>query len=220
VLSARIPVLETNLTPRLEELSRHRPIHPNYIGDRDTPIWDVTEGTLMAEPSSRLIDLSYPRPVHQDYKYERSVFTTVPEAAMKAPCTPRLDALSAPKPHKIWANSKDTVSEGEFNAPIWLVTDSARNARCSPRIETLSEAKREPVTFVGERTVSWPVTPNAMRAIATLRLQQLSRPKSGRMRKEDYDPYKVTFAAKNARATPRLSELCEPLPRKVRQKKA
>ena len=112
-----------------------------------------------------------------------------------------------------------SVFAGDFNAPIWLVSESARNAHCSPRLDNLSDAKKQPSAFVGERTVQWPVSSNAMNAVATLRLQQLSRPKSGRMRVDDHDPYKVTFAAKNARATPRVSELCEPLPRKVRSKK-
>ena len=80
---------------------------------RETPRWEIRHGALMAEPSQRVVDLSSPRPLHQDYKYERSVYTNVTDAAKAASCTSRLDSLSAPKPHKIWANSADTLSEGK-----------------------------------------------------------------------------------------------------------
>lgn len=73
--------------------------------------------------------------------------------------------------------------------------------------------------FKDEKTVKWPVSQEALEAIASLRLQQLSRPRSRTMIKDDYDPYKISPAARKARTTPRLDELCVPIPRKVRSKK-
>lgn len=123
------------------------------------------------------------------------------------------------KPHKVWANSKDTIDFGEFSEVLTPVTQGARLAKCSGRLETLAEAKTGPPEFKGERPVMWVVSDTAKNAIATVRLQQMARPRSGRTLNDDYDPYKVTAAARNARATPRISELSAPIPRKVRAKK-
>jgi hypothetical protein len=62
------------------------------------------------------------------------------------------------------------------------------------------------------------VSEEAMKSIATLRLQQLSRPQSRCLIRDDYDPYKVSPGAKKAAPTPRLEELSAPIPRKIRPK--
>jgi hypothetical protein len=72
---------------------------------------------------------------------------------------------------------------------------------------------------MGEKPVQWAVNESTLKAIANLRLQQLSRPRSRTMIKDDYDPYKVSMAARRAHATPRVEELCAPIPRKIRAKK-
>jgi len=53
----------------------------------------------------------------------------------------------------------------------------------------------------------------------TMRQQQLARPKPRVALDQDYDPYKVSNGARNAVASPRVSELAVPIPRKVRSKK-
>lgn len=73
--------------------------------------------------------------------------------------------------------------------------------------------------FKGEKPVQWPVSESALKSIASLRLQQLSRPLSRALIRDDYDPYKVSSAARKARVTPRLELLSAPIPRKVKQKK-
>ena len=52
-----------------------------------------------------------------------------------------------------------------------------------------------------------------------MRQQQLARPKPRVALDQDYDPYKVSNGARNAVASPRVSELAVPIPRKVRSKK-
>lgn len=73
--------------------------------------------------------------------------------------------------------------------------------------------------FQGEKPVQWPVSEQALKSLATIRLQQLSRPRSRTMIRDDFDPYKVSPAARKTRPTPRLEELAVPIPRKVRTKK-
>ena len=87
------------------------------------------------------------------------------------------------------------------------------------RVEQLAEAKGEHDSYLGERPVRWPVSDTAKNAIATVRLQQMARPKSGRLHNDDYDPYKVTAAARLTRPSPRVCELSVPIPRKVRTKR-
>ena len=93
-------------------------------------------------------------------------------------------------------------------------------AVCTSRVENLADAKRPHTNYRPERPVEWPVQDNALKAVASLRLQQLARPKSRTSANDDYDPYKVSIGARLARVTPRVAELAEPIPRKVRQKKA
>ena len=53
----------------------------------------------------------------------------------------------------------------------------------------------------------------------TTRQHQLARPKTRTPLDQDYDGYKVSYAARNALASPRVSELALPVPRKQRAKK-
>ena len=165
------------------------------------------------------MELALARPVHPDHLYERSVFTQVPDAARNARSTPRLASLSEPKAHTMWVNNRDLLQEREFCQPITPICNSALKGRCTPRVENLAESKMTNPDYLGERTVRWPVTDSARNATATLRLQQLSRPKSARLKKDDYDPYRVTLSALKARPAPRLCELSLPIPRKIRPKK-
>jgi hypothetical protein len=100
------------------------------------------------------------------------------------------------------------------------VSTAAKKANPTERIETLAESKKYHTMFQSEKPIQWPVEDSAMKAIASLEIQKLARPRSRTMIKDDYDPYKVTLAARRARATPRIDELCAPLPRKCRPKKA
>ena len=90
----------------------------------------MSDGAKTATASPRLTDLALARPVHNNYKYERSVYTTVPEGAKSAEATPRLGMLSEPKPHKLASNpAKDSLEMGEFSEPITPVTPAAASAR-------------------------------------------------------------------------------------------
>ena len=93
-------------------------------------MWPVSDGAKNASASPRLTDLALARPVHNSYKYERSVYTTVPESAKSAEATSRLNVLSEPKPHKLASiPDKDSLNMGEFSEPITPVTPSAKFAR-------------------------------------------------------------------------------------------
>ena len=179
----------------------------------------MTDSAKNAEASERLANLAEFKPVHRDYVYERSAFTRVSSAAKNADGSERLTQLSHPKPHKIWANSEDTIVEGEFSEPITQVPLSARNHVCTDRLSSLSQAKQDHQNYLGERSVMWPVSASAMNASATLRLQQLARPKSRDNINDDYNFYKVSLGARMARPSPRTCELSLPIPRKIRQKK-
>lgn len=132
--------------------------------------------------------------------------------------TDHLCKLATPKDRldldKFRVNSLET-SWGQHNP----VSPAAKTAQCTSHVESLAEPKKYHPRFAGEKPVQWSVDESALKAIANLRLQQLSRPRSRTMIKDDYDPYKVPMAARRAHATPRIEELCLPIPRKVRPKK-
>ena len=153
---------------------------------------------------------------NSDYQYDRSVYTAVREEAKKALASGRLEQLAQPKGYKTIKEEKFWDWGDQFST---TVAPAALNAKCSTRIEVLAESKQPNPQFFGEKSIQWPVSRNAMKAIATLRVQQLARPKSRGTINDDYDPYRVTIGAKNARPTPRIDELAVPLQRKCRQKK-
>lgn len=166
----------------------------------------------------RLVSLSQHKEPHPQYLFDRTAYMTVNEGAKKANPSERLDVLSKPRDRrdrdKFGVITLET-SWGQYNP----VLPAAKTAQCTPHVEALAEPKKYHPRFAGEKPVQWDVNESALKAIANLRLQQLSRPRSRTMIKDDYDPYRVTLAARRAHATPRIDELCVPIPRKVRPKK-
>lgn len=209
---------------RVQELSKHRtPNQHGWRGDRPTPIWGVSEGAQKVDAGPRLVSLSQHKEPHPQYLFDRTAYMTMPliqvnEGAKKANPSERLDVLSKPRDRrdrdKFGVITLET-SWGQYNP----VLPAAKTAQCTTHVEALAEPKKYHPRFAGEKPVQWDVNESALKAIANLRLQQLSRPRSRTMIKDDYDPYRVTLAARRAHATPRIDELCVPIPRKVRPKK-
>ena len=183
---------------------------------RPTPIWKVSKGAQKAEASQRVQDLAQHRNCHRDYVPDRAVRTQVSKAAKTAKCSSRIEQLAKEKTY----GALPVKESWEFDCFVWdpEISKAAKRARCSERLEMLAESKRYHRSFQAARPVMWSIDESSMKAIASLRIQQLARPKS-RAKYENYDPYKVTAAALHARSTPRVDELCMPIPRKVRQKK-
>ena len=167
-----------------------------------------------AEATERLLTLSRHKTIHLDHRLERTPYMMVSDGARNAQPTQRLEQLAVPKQRQDRYGVYET-EWGQYNP----VSQNAIKAAPSERIESLAAAKDYHKLFKDERPVQWQVQGPALNAIATLRLQQLARPRSRTMIKDDYDPYKVSPSARRARCTPRVDELCVPLPRKVRQKK-
>ncbi|KAJ8321872.1 hypothetical protein KUTeg_000343 [Tegillarca granosa] len=201
-------------TPRVQELARHRNAVSTYKGDRPTPIWGVKRSALSVEATPRIQELGRHKDAHPEYKMDRSAYTTVGHASRSTQPTPRLESLAQPKVRE----DRHGVVETQWGQ-YFPVSNAAKKAQPSERLEQLAESKKYHSHYRGEKPIQWPVSSSALTAMASLRLQQLSRPSSRTLIKDDYDPYKVSLPAKRARATPRLEELCVPLPRKVRQKK-
>ncbi len=163
-----------------------------------------------------MADLATAKNCHRDYVPDRAVRTKVSVAAKNATCSARIEQLAKEKTY-----SQLPVKESwEFDCYVWdpEISKGAKRARCTERLDMLSEPKRYHRSFQAARPVMWSVDDSSLKAIASLRIQQLARPKS-RAKYETFDPYKVTAGALHARVTPRVDELAMPIPRKVRQKK-
>ena len=65
-----IPVV---LTPRQEQLVYSKRLHPNYQGDRHTPIWPVSPNALRATASKRITQLAESKRVHSKYQPPKGV---------------------------------------------------------------------------------------------------------------------------------------------------
>ncbi|XP_071804057.1 uncharacterized protein [Asterias amurensis] len=199
-----------------EGLCRAKPVNSAWRGEKPGPIWPVSKAAQNATASGRIEALSVAKSTVPGFTPERPIMTRVSDGAKKATASDRIEHLAK---EKTYAPLKIRESF-EFDCFIWdqEISRAARNARCSDRLEVLAESKRHHPNFQNARGIQWDVTDSAIKAIATLRLQQLARPKS-RGKNDNYDPYRVTGASLHARATPRIEELSMPIPRKIRQKR-
>ncbi|XP_045180333.2 testicular haploid expressed gene protein-like isoform X1 [Mercenaria mercenaria] len=200
-------------TPRVQELARHRPPSKHWMGDRITPMWPVSDEAKNAPTTERIMLLSRHKTFY-DHKLERSPYMSVSDSAKRATPSQRLEQLAVPKQRQDRFGIYET-EWGQYNP----VSPAAMKASHTERIESLAQSKGYHKNFQDERSIQWTVGNSALNAIATLRMQQLARPRSRTMIRDDYDPYRISPSAKRARCTPRIDELCVPLPRKVRQKK-
>lgn len=176
-------------------------------------MWPVSEQARNAPTTERILQLSRHKTFY-DHKMERSPYMMVTESAKRATPTQRLEQLAVPKQRQDRFGVYET-EWGQYNP----VPPPALKATHTERIESLAQSKEYHKDFKDERSIQWVVGNSALNAIATLRLQQLARPRSRTMIKDDFDPYRISPSAKRARCTPRIEELCVPLPRKVRAKK-
>ncbi|XP_072025639.1 LOW QUALITY PROTEIN: sperm microtubule associated protein 2-like [Amphiura filiformis] len=204
------------LTDWQDKLCGTKPVNAQWTGDRPTPIWKVSQAAQKAEASQRVVDLAGHKNCHRDYVPDRAVRTKVSDAAKTASCSSRIEQLAKEKTF----SALPVKESWEFDCYVWdpEISKSAKNARCSDRLDNLAEQKRYHRSFQVARPVMWSVDDSSLKAIASLRIQQLARPKS-RSKYETFDPYKVSNGALHARPTPRVDELSAPIPRKVRQKK-
>jgi len=195
---------------RVSDLARHK-VASSWMPHRPSPQWQVSRTAQSANPSTRVVQLSQHKTAVPKYLFDRDPQWDVIKSGSAV--SERVEQLAVPKKREEQFSNFD---------PYWGfnigVSETAKSAKASARLEALAEHKNYHKDFKNARTIQWDVSKEAIEAIASLRLQQLARPRSRTMIKDDYDPYKISAQAKKARATPRLDELCMPIPRKVRQK--
>eukprot|EP00794_Sanderia_malayensis_P011767 gene11767-12984_t len=188
------------ISQRLQSLIEPKKIHSQYAGDRPSPIWVVSKAAQGAACSGRVETLAEAKTVHRDFRPEKSVYTTVSDAAKNCGANQRIETLANPKRYRQLPIKPDSNWDwGEWDSEIPEAAKRGVSRSCIA-IKSADQAKN---------------------ALPSLRVQQLARPKSRSQYKEDYDQnwYKVSPSAKMAHANTRLVELCAPIPRKVRQKR-
>lgn len=208
----------TVTTQRVDELASPKKLHPDYVGDRSSPKWDVSEAACKGTPSPRVKELAEPKKVHPSYQPCKPVMTMISDNTLFALPTNRVKQLAEPKTYpelKITEDSEWDWSQWKSN-----LTEAAKNAKATERVDYLARPKTAPPTYQPAKGVQWPVSKLAKSVQASERLQKLARPKS-KGTWEDYDPnaYKVSLGARHAHASPRINELSLPLPRKSSTKK-
>uniref|UniRef100_H2ZDQ3 Testicular haploid expressed gene protein-like n=2 Tax=Ciona savignyi TaxID=51511 RepID=H2ZDQ3_CIOSA len=205
------------VSERLEQLVKSKSAHKDFVPDRPTPIWKVSTAALHFPEKTRMIQLAESKPFHQQWVPMRSVYTTVSDSAKTAIPTKRLVELARPKtydPLLVKSNSCWDWGEWKSDIPKESLAHTA-----SGRLEQLAEPKPTPKSYEENRSVLWPVSSAAKTAEPSTRQQQLARPKTRTALDQDYDPYRVSLAARNAVASPRIGELATAIPRKVKAKK-
>lgn len=205
-------------TQRVDDLATPKKLHRDYVGDRPSPQWEVSEAACMTQPSPRVMELAEPKKVHPSYQPCKPVMTLISDNALFSLPTNRIKQLAEAKTYpelKIKTDSEWDWDEWKSDIP-----EAAKNAKATERIEHLARPKTAPPTYRPAREVQWLVSASAKSIQASERLQKLARPKN-KGTWEDYDPnaYAVSLGAKHAHASPRINELSAPLPRKCSTKK-
>ncbi|XP_041361793.1 testicular haploid expressed gene protein-like [Gigantopelta aegis] len=203
-----------NASQRVQELAGTKQLPTKFALPRSTSIWPVKPAAKNATASERIESLGQPKSVNHDYQMDRTPYMTVGGGAKSAQASERVEVLARPKPRvDRYAYPED--SWGQY-IPVSL---AAMQCKDNPHIDRLAEPKPYHSQYLGARLIQWPVGESAIKAIASLRLQQLARPLSRALTKDDYDPYVLSAASKRAKPSARVEELSQPIPRKVRQKK-
>ena len=208
-----------SLTKRLDELTRPKPMRREWTGDRPSPIWLVSKNALKAKPRHRLEALSISKKYHSEFQPHKSVYTTVNNAAKRALPSIRIDTLSKPKQYiELPIKPESCWDYSEWKSDV---SDAVLEYQASTRMVNLAKAKTLHKDYKECRPVMWGVSSSAKKTSPSIRVQNLSRPKSRSQYKEDYDSnwYKVSKGAITAQPTPRLEDLSLPIPWKVRQKR-
>lgn len=172
---------------------------------------------MTTSPTVRLESLSQSKAFHREYEPPKSVFTVVSDEAKSGSASKRVEVLARPKDSPALPTNQSLWDWSEWEPSV---TDGAKIASPSDQVLRLSLPKRTHGGYKECRGVQWNVSEKTLKALPSLRVQQLARPKSRSQFVDHYDEnaYHVSCAAKRAQATPRMQELCEPLPRKVKQK--
>ncbi|XP_069504198.1 sperm microtubule associated protein 2 [Ambystoma mexicanum] len=207
------------VTMRQEELAQPKKIHKN---DRLSPTWPVSQSALLAVPSPRLENLAKAKTPSKEWKQDRPVQSIVSKGAMAASPSPRIVQLARPKTrsltlvNELWDTDQST---GDNNSITGSTGSSSSTRAQNNKTELLAVPKTEHPHYLHQKPVQWMVPESAKTHMASDRVCQLAKHKMRKAIFEGYDPYRIPEGAKLAEASPRVLELCTPLPRKIRQKK-
>ncbi|XP_014672913.1 PREDICTED: testicular haploid expressed gene protein-like [Priapulus caudatus] len=198
---------------RFPLLAASKKWHPDYMGDRPTPVSPVSRAAKNAIANGRIQILSLPRVVPKDYQPLRSSYTVVSPAAKNAKASRRLKEL---------AKCHQPSSETSIVSTIWWNPTSkereTEKPELSEHLQALAAPKPTHLEYKPNRSVFWPVAPTALQVTASPRIDEISRPKNRPTIDDNYDPYKISQGALHAKPVPRLAELATPNAHKMHHK--
>ncbi|CAH2293182.1 Hypothetical predicted protein [Pelobates cultripes] len=209
-------ITSCGLSKRQEELAQPKPVHTKYKLDRPSAIWPVKPSSLLAVPSPRIEHLAEAKHVNPEWKEDRSVYSIVSDGAKKATATNRVQQLATPKLRVSSAPPFITKSPDEEENESFC---PKRLSAPTVRTEALAVPKAEYPGFQHDLPVERKVPAPVLHAQASDRVCQLAKHKIRKSFNEGYDPYKISSAAKNVQASPRLVELSTPPARRQHTKK-
>ncbi|KAM7403353.1 hypothetical protein PAMA_004009 [Pampus argenteus] len=176
---------------------------------RLSPTWEVSKWALRAVPSERLCSLAQPRAPTAGWQPDHQLLFPLSRASQMAVATTRICQLAQPKRKQVLGVS------GHKPKPVPM---THMPCRASAHIELLATPKHDHPKFEGDRSACWPVSRASRNYTANQRLLELSSPKERKALFEGYDPYIVSRGARSASPSPRIQQLCLPLPRKCSSK--
>lgn len=236
------------ISDRNNKLADAKPSHKDHRGDRPTPIWKVKKSAINAVASDRVKQLANPKHPHPEWVEDQPISTVIDESALTAEPSARIIELSRAKEAdnryitpSISRTQLDILQrEGQRkfgkDGKVIETKDNIPNY-----VERLSIPKGNPRGYRPDRPVKWIINTN--KTDCPSRVEELSAirrvgkrgdVKSMHENKDCneiilfdayngtgncYNPYKVSSAALNAKASERIESLAAPIPRKMKSKK-
>lgn len=247
--------MKTTEYRRIDVLAQPKPLHNDFRDQRRSVYWiDRTpfapgpNGTTQIVATDRLNELSKPRSLSANFKYNRPsaiwpvrkptlksepagrfLYLSIPRRPLAIPDRNVLSSIPTGLPRQSTLDRIDILSQPRIREDTYA-TDETRWGQpkpvsfdamvCTPssRLEDLSRPKKFHSEFKAERQVETEVPEHALTSMANQHLQKLARPRTRTMIVDEYDPYKVTSAAQHAKPTARTELLSVPFTRKQKQK--
>lgn len=207
--------------PKEPKTEWYTSVGPHLRWGTQEMIWPIKKETLSAGSTERLDQLALPkvdfttgdhvnRP-HFFYSCGRSsVIWNVGEKAKAATCADRVKILAGPK-HREFNDDKPQFKYScGRSSPIVQVDRNALSSEERPLTRVLARHKTFHHDFKPEKPIHTVISPTALKAMASERIQHLSTPKPRNEGPFRYPEWDVSKSAKNASATPRCLELARP----------
>ncbi|RDD36778.1 Testicular haploid expressed gene protein-like [Trichoplax sp. H2] len=209
---------DKDLPERIQALAQPKLLPTQFVMDRPSASWSVSNSAKNYNMSQRIETLAQPKQLPSNFQLDRYNISVAESALKYGQASARIEQLAQPKKpftvrpwSAVYESQQPTKKRKKRRVSI---TDY----ECSDRILELSKPKRLHPKFLTDRVHIDTVSMAATKAHASVRIQQLAKSKVYHINHEDHS-LKVSKRALNAECSLRIEELAKPVSRRLTSRK-